>query len=78
MLYSLRYIFVNLSLDANTKRKNLDMIVLNSLKDEGAGFGVVTNKVTLISKNNKQESFPLMSKREVANRLADAINKLQL
>ena len=60
------------------QRKNLDMIVLNSLKDEGAGFGVATNKVTLISKNNKQESFPLMSKREVANRLADAINKLQL
>lgn len=48
------------------KKKNLDMIVLNSLKDEGAGFGHDTNKVTVIEKNNKIHNFGLKSKREVA------------
>lgn len=48
------------------KRKNMDMIVLNSLKDEGAGFGHDTNKVTIIDKDNKIRNFGLKSKREVA------------
>lgn len=47
-------------------KKNLDMIVLNSLKDPGAGFGVETNKVTLIYSNGLTREFPLKSKREVA------------
>ncbi len=59
------------------RKKNLDMIVLNSLKDDGAGFGVITNKVTIINKDNKQEELPLMSKREVAHRLVDAVKKMQ-
>ncbi len=48
------------------KSKNMDMIVLNSLKDEGAGFGHDTNKVTIIDKDNKIRNFGLKSKGEVA------------
>ena len=47
------------------KRKNLDFIVLNSLRDEGAGFGYDTNKVTLIDSKGSQE-LPLLSKKDVA------------
>ncbi len=48
------------------KSKNMDLIVLNSLKDEGAGFGHDTNKVTIIDKDNKIHNFGLKSKSEVA------------
>ncbi len=56
-------------------RKNLDFIVLNSLQDRGAGFGVDTNKVTLIERNGA-ESLPLMSKKDVAERIVDKIESL--
>jgi phosphopantothenoylcysteine decarboxylase/phosphopantothenate--cysteine ligase len=52
--------------------KNFDFIVLNSLKDKGAGFGYDTNKITLISRNGI-ESFPLKSKNEVAKDIADRL-----
>lgn len=54
--------------NAKTKlnEKNLDLIVLNSLKDEGAGFGTDTNKITLIGKDNKALPFPVKPKTEVA------------
>ena len=55
--------------------KNLDMIVLNSLRDEGAGFGCDTNKVTFIDSISREE-LPLASKAEVAERIADRIEKL--
>ena len=55
--------------------KNLDMIVLNSLRDEGAGFGHDTNKVTFIDGSSREE-LPLISKAEVAERIADRIEKL--
>jgi phosphopantothenoylcysteine decarboxylase/phosphopantothenate--cysteine ligase len=48
------------------KKKNLDLIVLNSLRDKGAGFGKDTNKVTLITKDNKVIPFQVKSKKEVA------------
>jgi phosphopantothenoylcysteine decarboxylase/phosphopantothenate--cysteine ligase len=48
------------------KKKNLDLIVLNSLKDKGAGFKFDTHKVTFITKNNKVIPFPVKSKKEVA------------
>lgn len=54
------------------QRKNLDFIVLNSLQDEGAGFRVDTNKVTLIDSCH-ETPLPLKSKREVAR---DIINRL--
>ncbi|MEN8186754.1 MAG: bifunctional phosphopantothenoylcysteine decarboxylase/phosphopantothenate--cysteine ligase CoaBC [Bacteroidota bacterium] len=48
------------------KRKNLDMIVLNSLQDKGAGFKSDTNKITIIDKDENLKSFTLKSKNEVA------------
>lgn len=48
------------------RKKNLDMVVLNSLQDKGAGFGTDTNKVTILRKDGTERSFPLKSKREVA------------
>jgi phosphopantothenoylcysteine decarboxylase / phosphopantothenate---cysteine ligase len=53
--------------------KNLDLIVLNSLNDAGAGFGHDTNKITLIDKNNKATEFNLKSKKEVATDIVNAI-----
>jgi len=47
-------------------RKNLDMIVLNSLKDEGAGFGLDTNKITILKKDGSSNSFPVKTKESVA------------
>jgi len=48
------------------KKKNLDLIVLNSLNDQGAGFKINTNKITLISKDNKIIPYEVKSKKEVA------------
>ncbi|MDP3912567.1 MAG: bifunctional phosphopantothenoylcysteine decarboxylase/phosphopantothenate--cysteine ligase CoaBC [Bacteroidota bacterium] len=58
---------------AKLKQKNLDLIVLNSLNDAGAGFGVDTNKITLIDKGNNQTFFELKSKTEVAADIVSAI-----
>ncbi|WP_445457428.1 bifunctional phosphopantothenoylcysteine decarboxylase/phosphopantothenate--cysteine ligase CoaBC [Flavobacterium sp. HNIBRBA15423] len=55
------------------QKKNLDLIVLNSLNDKGAGFGHDTNKVTFIDRNFSIESMDLKSKEEVAQ---DIINKI--
>lgn len=55
------------------KRKNLDLIVLNSLNDEGAGFGVDTNKITMIDKGNNHTIFELKSKAEVASDIVGRI-----
>lgn len=54
-------------------RKNLDLIVLNSLRDAGAGFGHDTNQVTLIDKQNNLVSFELKSKSEVAHDIVEKI-----
>ena len=59
---------------AKLVKKNLDMIVANNLKVEGAGFGTNTNVVTMITKKGGEE-LPLMSKDEVAQKLLDAIMK---
>ena len=59
------------------EKKNLDMIVLNSLRDKGAGFKTDTNKVTIIDKNKKLTRFELKSKSEVAiDIFNEIINKL--
>ncbi|MCB0760876.1 MAG: phosphopantothenoylcysteine decarboxylase, partial [Flavobacteriales bacterium] len=55
------------------EKKNADMIVLNTLADEGAGFGHNTNKVTLLTKSNKITSFELKSKAEVARDIIQTI-----
>lgn len=57
------------------KKKNLDMLVLNSLNDKGAGFGTETNKVTIIKKDFIK-SFELKTKTEVAKDIADEIENL--
>ena len=56
--------------------KNVDMIVANSLKTEGAGFGTDTNVVTLIKKDGKTE-LPIMSKTDVAMKILDAANRVE-
>lgn len=56
-------------------KKNLDLIVLNSLRDEGAGFGKPTNKITFIDKNFNIEPMDLKSKEAVA---VDILNKVIL
>ncbi|MBD0726270.1 phosphopantothenoylcysteine decarboxylase [Flavobacterium sp. L1I52] len=58
---------------AKIQKKNLDLIVLNSLQDEGAGFQKTTNKVTFIDKDFKIEPMELKSKEAVAD---DILNKV--
>ncbi len=53
--------------------KNFDLIVLNSLKDNGAGFGHDTNRITLIDRKNTTKKFNLKSKKEVARDIVNAI-----
>lgn len=56
------------------KRKNIDMIVANNLKEDGAGFGVDTNLVTIITKDS-ETSLELMSKEKVAFSILDSIKE---
>ena len=57
---------------AKLEKKKIDMIVANSLRQEGAGFGTDTNVVTLLTKEGAEE-LPLLSKEEVADRLLDRL-----
>lgn len=61
--------------EGKLERKNLDFVVLNSLRDKGAGFGGDTNKITIISRTAREE-YPLMSKHEVASIIVDNIEKI--
>lgn len=54
------------------EKKHIDMVAANNLKVEGAGFGVDTNIMTLITKEGEKE-LPLMSKEDVANAILDEI-----
>ena len=53
--------------------KNADLIVLNSLNDEGAGFGHDTNKIVIFDKKGNEYNFDKKSKKEVANDIVNAI-----
>lgn len=55
------------------KHKNLDAIVLNTLKDKGAGFGTTTNKITFMDKKGHIKTFPLKTKSEVASDIWEEI-----
>lgn len=55
--------------------KNFDMIVLNSLNDKGAGFGLDTNKITIIDRDQTVTTFDLKDKKEVAHDIVNAILK---
>ena len=61
--------------NAQTKlsKKNLDAIVLNSLRDSGACFGTDTNKIKIFFANGKSQQYPLKSKNEVAKDIIDSI-----
>ncbi len=59
------------------KGKNLDMIVLNSLKDKKSGFEYDTNKITLIHKTGKQVKLPLQTKFQAANKILTEILKIK-
>ncbi len=65
--------------EANAKKKlqkkNFDFIVLNSLRDKGAGFNCDTNKITILHKDNKIKKFELKSKSQVAE---DIVNEVTL
>ncbi len=62
---------------AKLAAKNADMIVLNSLRDAGAGFGHDTNKVTLLTTSDDALELPLMTKTETANAIIEQIIKLR-
>jgi phosphopantothenoylcysteine decarboxylase/phosphopantothenate--cysteine ligase len=57
-------------------KTNLDLIVANDVTKEGSGFGTDTNEVTIINKKGESEHLPLMSKREVADKILDRVVKL--
>ena len=81
-LKSEKQTLVGFALETNDEKKNalkklsskkLDMIVLNSLNDNGAGFGFNTNKISIFDKEGNEYTFPLQSKKEVAK---DLVNKI--
>lgn len=63
--------------EINAKRKldekNLDWIVVNSLRESGSGFGTGTNRVTLIGTDDRREEFPVLDKRVLAGKLLDVL-----
>jgi len=65
---------------ANAKRKltskALDMIVANDITVKGSGFGADTNKVVIINKDGQPENLPLMTKREVADKILDNVGRM--
>jgi phosphopantothenoylcysteine decarboxylase / phosphopantothenate---cysteine ligase len=58
---------------AKLKCKNLDLIIMNSMQDKGAGFGYETNRITIIDRNNNIDKFELKSKEEAAKDILDKI-----
>ena len=79
---SVNQLVVGFALETNDEKKNAlkklqsknaDMIVLNSLKDEGAGFGHSTNKITIFTRQGGEFHFDTKSKKEIA---ADIINTI--
>jgi phosphopantothenoylcysteine decarboxylase/phosphopantothenate--cysteine ligase len=57
------------------KSKQLDLVVLNDAKEPGAGFGVDTNRVTVITRDGKEEELDLMSKTDLAEILLDRVER---
>ncbi len=57
------------------KQKNADLIILNSMNDKGAGFGVETNRITIFDKNKREYKFSVKTKKEVAEDIVNTIIK---
>ena len=79
-------VLVGFALETNNERqyalkklseKNADLIVLNSLNDTGAGFGLDTNKITIFDKNQQEYHFDIKSKDAVASDIVDIIFQSQ-
>lgn len=79
---SSKQVLVGFALETNNEKenalkklahKNADLIVLNSINDEGAGFGLDTNRITIFDKNKKEYKFPAKSKKEVAEDIINTI-----
>ena len=62
---------------AKLRDKSLDLIVVNDATEAGAGFGVDTNRVTLIGRDGKAEALPLLSKFDVADAILDRVEQLR-
>jgi phosphopantothenoylcysteine decarboxylase/phosphopantothenate--cysteine ligase len=60
---------------AKAEKKNTDLLILNSMRDEGAGFGTDTNKITIIDRSRNAQVFPMKSKILVAKDIIDEIIK---
>jgi phosphopantothenoylcysteine decarboxylase/phosphopantothenate--cysteine ligase len=82
---SSKQVLVGFALETNNERenaleklknKNADMVVMNSLNDKGAGFGMDTNKITIFDKSGKEFNYELMSKKEVAKNIVDTLIQL--
>jgi phosphopantothenoylcysteine decarboxylase/phosphopantothenate--cysteine ligase len=58
------------------KKKNMDLIVANNLREEGAGFRTDTNIITIIDRTGKAESFDKMTKIEAADAILDRVKKI--
>jgi phosphopantothenoylcysteine decarboxylase/phosphopantothenate--cysteine ligase len=59
---------------AKLRRKGLDLLVANDVAEAGSGFGTETNRVTIFAADGEPESLPLLTKREVADRLLDLVS----
>jgi phosphopantothenoylcysteine decarboxylase/phosphopantothenate--cysteine ligase len=59
------------------RAKDLDLLVVNDAHEEGAGFDVTTNRVTLLTRDGETEALPLLPKREVAARILDRVEELR-
>ncbi len=57
-------------------RKNLDLVIVNNLNEQGAGFAVPTNRVSIIDRSGAIEQLPLMEKEQLAHQILDRVNKL--
>lgn len=62
---------------AKLQKKNCDMLVANSLAEEGAGFGVTTNVATLLWPNQEPKALTLMSKKDLSELILDELVKIK-
>jgi phosphopantothenoylcysteine decarboxylase/phosphopantothenate--cysteine ligase len=58
---------------AKLERKGVDLLVANDVAEPGSGFGTETNRVSLLSRDGRRDDLPLLSKRDVADRLLDRV-----
>jgi phosphopantothenoylcysteine decarboxylase/phosphopantothenate--cysteine ligase len=62
--------------EVKLKEKSLDMIVVNDALEPGAGFGVETNRVTILARGHAPEHLPMMPKTAVADAILDRVGPL--